>query len=64
MGQVEHILALSDDAWRVPVMDHFGGHKADSTVVMLCVVPAEERGAESACIFDTAKSLWKVGAVF
>ncbi len=45
-------------------MDHGGCHQGQAGVVVLVVVPAEEGLAETTGIFDGAKAIRKVWAVF
>src|SRR3972149_10505900 len=47
-----------------PVMHRYRGEQCQARVVMLVVVPVEERDAKRACVLEAAKALGKLRPVF
>ena len=60
---VEHLLALGDDGVGEPVVHLVGREKRERAVVVVVVVPAQQRPEGRARVLDTAEALGQLGAV-
>ena len=64
VGRQQNLLPGLEYLLGQPIVNHLGGHQADSRMVVLGVIPAEEALAKSPGIFQAAEPLRKVRPVF
>lgn len=59
VSSIQNTLAMSEDGWRLTMVQRRRSKKADPGVVVLFVVPVEEVDGEGTGVLDGAEAGWK-----
>ena len=64
VSNIEHILALPQDVFRLAIVDHGWRQQAYARVTVLSVVPPKETLTESATVLDAPKAVRELRPIF